>query len=59
MNRVDGVSKAPVVAMIFPRTIQEIARKYKKGVQIDIDTLKEFEEYDELLKYRDGLLHHK
>lgn len=54
----DGVNDYPVVAMIFPKTVGEAARLFTKRI-IKLNELRNFDKYDELLRYRDKLLHSK
>ena len=48
----------PVVAMIFPKKVTDGVNMWKKLDPQDLNTLKEFTEYDDLIKYRDDLLSH-
>ena len=46
----------PVVAMIFPRSVKESVRLWKTRGPIDLDSVRQFDSYDELINYRDDLL---
>lgn len=45
-----------VVAMIFPKSVRESVKLWDKGRKIDLDTIRLFGDYDEMLKFRDSLL---
>lgn len=49
----DGVSELPVVAMIFPKSVREVANIYNKGNVIDLEKVKTFKNYEKMLLYRD------
>ncbi|MDN4754652.1 hypothetical protein QYZ87_09005 [Porphyromonadaceae bacterium W3.11] len=46
----------PVVAMIFPKSVKESLKKWGKLPPIKIEELRVFDDYDELLQYRDRML---
>lgn len=43
--------------MIFSDNIQTIAKLYDNGAKVYVNKLKNFDDYEELLKFRDNLLH--
>ena len=47
----------PVVAMIFPKKVTDGVKLWKDENPIKVDKLRNFDDYDELLRYRDSLLH--
>lgn len=49
----DGVSEFPVVAMIFPKSVREVANIYNKRNVIDLEKVKTFKNYEKMLLYRD------
>lgn len=46
----------PVVAMRFPKSVRESVKLWEKLKPINLDELRVFEDYDEMLRYRDSLL---
>ena len=52
----NGQDRPPVVAMILPRSVDEIVRKYDKGRSVDMARVKEYDDYDAMIEARDKVL---
>lgn len=52
----NGKDRFDIVAMIFPKTAREAAKRFMKRT-IKLEEIRLFDDYEEMLKYRDGLLH--
>lgn len=48
--------KYDVVAMIFPKTVRESVKLWDKDAVIDLSTIRLFDDYEDMLKFRDSLL---
>lgn len=49
----DGVSRPDVVAMVLPRSVDEIIDNYDASRRVNLDRLKEYYDYDEMKEARD------
>lgn len=45
-----------VVAMIFPKSVRESVKLWYKDARVDLSTIRLFDDYEEMLKFRDSLL---
>lgn len=52
--KADPINQPEVVAMILPKSLNSLIRQYDKDRKIDLDSLRKYDDYDEMLKARDA-----
>ena len=52
-------NRPEVVAMILPKSVDEIIRKWDKDKQVDLDRVRKYDDYGEMLEARDARMEGK